>query len=150
MKAYTCTTLQQLKEAFNKSQELLHTKGAVNIAFTHKSLQAEEFDLAKRRTPSQNNAIHLYCEQLANACNEAGYDMKAILREDAEIPCTKDSIKRLVWAKVQEALYGKKETSKLSSSEVDEVYKVVDRHISETRGIHVEFPSRHTLAEIHR
>jgi hypothetical protein len=147
VKSYTCTSLDQLNAAFRQSKELLNTKGAVNIAFTHKSLQAEEFDVEKPRTKTQNNAIHLYCEQLAQACNDAGYDMRAILREDANIPCTMESIKKLVWAKVQSALYDKQKTRELSTAEVGEIYKVVDRHISETKNIHVEFPSRFNLAE---
>jgi hypothetical protein len=150
MKAYTCTTLQQLKEAFNKSQELLHTKGAVNIAFTHKSLQAEEFDLERPRTTTQNKALHKYYSLLSDALNEAGYDMKKTLKESAEIPWTAEAVKLNIWKPVQDAMLDKKSTTELETTEVDEIYKVVDRHLSQKTGVHVEFPSRHTLAEIHR
>ena len=152
MKAYTCTTLQQLKEAFNKSQELLQTKGAVNIAFTHKSLQAEEFDLERpsKRSGQQNKAIHLYCEQLAEVLNDAGLDMRRFLRVDRDIPWNKDSVKEYIWKEIQIAMFQEESTSELEAGQVDQVYSVLDRNTQQKHGIHVPFPSRHTLAEIHR
>ncbi len=41
-------------------------------------------------TPNQRNALHLYCEMLACALNNAGYDMKKTLKEEVEIPWQKN------------------------------------------------------------
>lgn len=148
MKSYTCTTIDQLREAFSKSQDLLQTKGAVNIAFTHKSLQAEEFDLERPRTTTQNKALHKYYSLLSDALNEAGYDMKKTLKESAEIPWTAEAVKLNIWKPVQDAMLDKKSTTELETTEVDEIYKVIARHLSEKTGVHVEFPSRWNMAEI--
>lgn len=150
MKSYTCTSLNQLKEAFIQAQDLLQTKGAVNIAFTHKSLQAEEFDLERPRTTTQNKALHKYYCLVSEALNDAGFDMKKTLKEETEIPWTAEAVKLNIWKPVQDAMFDKKSTTELETTEVDQVYKVIARHLSEKTGVHVEFPSRHTLAEIHQ
>ena len=95
------------------------------------------------RTDAQNNAIHLYCERLAEALNEAGYEMKAVMEvKQADVPWTKDLVKEVLWRTIQEAATGKHSTTSLDIMEVDRVYSILDRHISSNFGVHVEFPSK--------
>ena len=95
----------------------------------------------KQRTDRQNNALHLYLRMLADALKAGGFDLKAILKKDAEIPCTPENLKENVWRKVQSAMFEKKSTTELTTDEVNEIYLIVDKTISERTGITIPFPS---------
>ena len=100
---------------------------------------------SKTRTLNQNNAIHLYLTNLSQSLNDAGYDIRKTLKEDAEIPWTMQNAKDLIWRKIQIAMYGKESTTELTTDQVGKIYEVINRHISEKFGITVEFPSDESL-----
>ena len=93
-----------------------------------------------KRTLLQNKALHKYFSLLATALNEAGWDMKKTLKPGIEIPWTEEMVKTHLWKSVQEVMLDKESTTELTTKEVNEVYEIVDRHISQTTGVHVEFP----------
>jgi hypothetical protein len=98
------------------------------------------------RTENQNNAIHLYCERLAEALNDAGYEIKKVMEvKTADVPWTKESVKELLWRPLQEAAVDKHSTKALEKMDVDRVYSILDRHISSNFGVHIEFPSKEQL-----
>mgnify|MGYP003406681413 CR=1 FL=1 len=94
----------------------------------------------KQRTPLQNKSLHLFCQQLADALNGAGYDMKKTLKPGVDIPWTKESIKEHIWRPVQEAMTGKRSTTEMNTVDPSEVYEVINRHMGEKFGVHVEWP----------
>ena len=138
---FSCQNKQQLVDLFKKADELLEKHGSVNGVFSHKALQAEEFDFPKQRTPQQNKAIHKYFSLVSDALNDAGLDMRAVLKADADLPWTPESVKTYIWKAVQDAMLDKESTTALTPKEVNEIYEVVDRHLSNTFNLHVEFPS---------
>jgi len=91
-------------------------------------------------TEKQRNALHLWFRQLAKALNDAGWDARKTLKAEVEIPWTEQMIKSLVWKSVQKIMVEKESTTKLNTKEVNLIYEVVDRHLSEKTGVHVEFP----------
>ena len=99
----------------------------------------------KKRTLTQNAALHVLFEQLAEKLNEAGFDMKRTLRSDAEIPWNADLVKEHLWRKVQQAQTGKESTTELSTKEIDEVFDTLNRHLGTVTGISLNFPSIETL-----
>jgi len=101
----------------------------------------------KRRSNSQNNAFHLYFRQLADKLNESGFDMKKTLRADYDIPWTEKLIKMHLWKPIMEAHLGKESTKDLTSSEVDNVYDILNRALGEKTGVYVPFPSVETLIQ---
>ena len=103
-------------------------------------------DLAKPkpRTLPQNNSLHKYSTSLSDAFNDAGYDQLVIIKQFKEsfaIPWNMYAIKT-IFATVGEAMYGVTSTAKLSTIEMQKVYQVFDKKMSEITGIHVEWPSR--------
>ena len=108
------------------------------------------------RTDQQRKAIEVYCRELAEALNDAGYEMKAFFEAasaKADIPWTQESVKEILWKNVQKPVTisedfpeGKKSTTQLDVMEVDRVYSVLDRHISSNIGVHVEFPSEERMS----
>jgi hypothetical protein len=102
---------------------------------------------SNKRTKKQNNSIHLFCTLLSEAFDEAGLDMRAVLKPEVEIPWTPDTVKRHLWHPIQK-LYlphtigedGEVSTKNLDKKEVDKVYEVINRHLA-PHGVHVPFPS---------
>ena len=94
----------------------------------------------KQRTDIQNNALHLYFQMLSDALNMAGLDMKKTLKPEIDIPWSKETVKDYLWRPIQEAMTGKASTTELDKLEPSDIYMVLDRHLSEKFGIHVEWP----------
>jgi len=95
----------------------------------------------RRRTQQQNKALHKYFRQLSEAFNEAGFSVMQVMRHDAEIPWTEELVKELIWKTVQQAMLNTDSTTDLDRKQVSEVYEVVQRHLAQTTGVHVEFPT---------
>lgn len=98
-------------------------------------------DIKNKRSLLQNNALHLYLSMLATELNDSGNDMRKVLKPTVDIPWSTDTCKRFLWKPIQEVMMDKKSTTELTTDELDKIYKVLDRHVSEKCGIHVEFPS---------
>ncbi len=94
------------------------------------------------RTTTQNSAMHRYFRLLADALNDAGYDMKKVLKPEVEIPWSVSSVKEFLWRPIQEIITGKESTTKLDRKEVSEVYEPLNRHIASKFGVVVPFPDR--------
>ena len=96
------------------------------------------------RTPTQNNCLHQYCDELATALNEAGYERtidSPILSEPIELPWDKQSIKECLWHKVQLAQTGKDSSTDLTTVECSAIYEVLHRYIASKFGINVPWPT---------
>lgn len=98
---------------------------------------------ARQRTLTQNRALHLFCGWLAEALNDAGYDMRATLRNDVEVPWTQASVKEYLWRPIQEALTDKRSTTEITTVEPTEIHAVLARHLGERLGVTCpEWPKR--------
>ena len=84
---------------------------------------------------------------LAEALNDAGYDMKKVIRANMDIPWTDYNVKEFLWRPVQEAQLGKKSTTQLTTDEIDKVFEVINKAVGERTGVHVPFPSIETMYE---
>lgn len=101
-----------------------------------------------RRTDQQQKALEVFFRELAEALNDAGFEMKEVLAvKEVDIPWTQDLVKNVLWRPIQEAMLEKHSTTQLEINEVSRVYDVLDRHISSHFGVHVPFPSEEELAQ---
>jgi hypothetical protein len=97
----------------------------------------------RQRTMTQNKALHLWFEFLAETLNDAGYDMRKTLREGAEIPWTGSAVKEYLWKPVQEALQGKQSTAEANRVEYTEVREALTEHLYNRLGVVApEWPKR--------
>ena len=120
----------ELADGVEKVQEVFGPVTSVKV-----STKEEE-----QRTILQNKALHKYFELLAEALNNAGWDMKKTLKEEVEIPWTKDMVKNHLWRPIQEIMFSKHSTTEMNTKDPSEIYVVLDRHLSSKTGVHVEFP----------
>jgi len=93
------------------------------------------------RTTKQNSSLHLYFTQLAETLNLAGLDVRAVLKPDVDIPWSGTMVKELLWRPIQKIYLNKKSTTRLTRKELNEVYKILDRHLADKFGVLVDFPS---------
>ena len=99
------------------------------------------------RTLLQNNSIHLYCDKLAKAFNDGGYDMRAVFAKMSEqffISWSMILVKQSMWHKIQKAMFDIDSTTKLDTKQVSEVYEHINRFTAEEFSISVPFPDRHS------
>lgn len=97
----------------------------------------------RQRTLTQNNALHLFLEMLADELNAGGFDMRRVIKEEVDIPWTKDSCKEYLWKPLQEAMISKQSTTEADRTEYTQVYEVLSRHLGQKLGIQVpEWPRR--------
>lgn len=111
-----------------------------------------EFELAikrktEHRTASQNNALHKYCELVAEALNEAGLTIEKVIENfTMEHQWHKGSVKELLWREAQRAAIGKESTTELAKQcDIDKVYDIVNRFLSKLKVESIPFPSEENL-----
>lgn len=92
------------------------------------------------RTNKQNRALHLWLRKLVLELDNAGLDMKAVLKPEIDIPWTDDLAKQFLWKPVQKAMLGKERTRDLETDEVSKVYETLNRHMANKFGVSVPFP----------
>src|SRR3990167_2899771 len=104
------------------------------------SLDEEEY---RQRTPSQNNSIHRGCKLIADALNNAGLDMRKVLKPEIEIPWTMQSAKDLIFRPVMKSMTSKQSTTELKKQgEIDEIWDTVMRFLGQNHGVeYIPFPS---------
>lgn len=103
-----------------------------------------------QRTPPQNRSLHKYCELLSDELNNAGYTIAKILTKPLDISWSKHTVKELLWRTVQKAILDKDSTTKLSRSEVSQVYDELNNIMATRYGITVGFPDAHSKQEVKR
>ena len=81
----------------------------------NKYVEVELRRKAKQRTLTQNRALHLFCQWLADTLNDAGYDMRKTLRQDVDISWTCESVKEHLWRPIQIAMTDKRSTTEITT-----------------------------------
>ena len=82
-------------------------------------------------TQRQFNAMHLWCERVADQLNDAGLDMKAVLKPEVDIPWGKESVKEHLWKPVLLAITGKQSSKDQTSEEITQVLNTINRHLGQ-------------------
>ena len=97
------------------------------------------------RTEQQRKAIEVYCREMANQANDAGYKFSAFIEhkklKGTETPWSQELFKEYVWRPVQQAYLKKTSTTQLKPEEVTVIYDVVNRKMAEIAGISMNFPN---------
>ena len=96
---------------------------------------------SQSRSLSQNKALWLWFTMVAETLNDGGMDIRTFIREEIEIPWSKDSVHDLLWIKLQIAMTGKKSTTKINTQEINKIMDVIIRE-ADKRSIELPpFPS---------
>jgi len=94
----------------------------------------------KQVTSKQKSAMHVYLRLLSEALNDAGLDMKKVLKEGVDIPWTEVSAKEHLWRPIQKAMTGKKSTKDPLRKDYVEIYETLNRLTSSKFDIYIPWP----------
>jgi hypothetical protein len=97
----------------------------------------------KKRTRSQNNALHLYLTQVAEELDRNGHTLQDVVKAitKVEIRPTMLNIKDVVWREIQKSQLGIESTTELKKQEdIDKVYDVMNKWLGTYFEIHIPFP----------
>ena len=94
------------------------------------------------RSNQQNNSLHKGLRNLAESLSDAGLDMKKVLKPEVEIPWTAESAKEFLFNPVARIMFDGKTSSELTTTEIQEVWDVLNRHTGEKFGVTVPWPDR--------
>jgi hypothetical protein len=133
----TVNSKESLDKWIRFSTEIFHEKHYVTF----------KYSLGKPRTIKQNSAMWVFCRDIADRCNAAGYEMQTtspVLSKPIETPWTDRSVMDNIWMTVQTAMFPEKTDSsdELDTKEVAPVAETIIRHLGNTYGIHVLFPTK--------
>jgi len=99
-----------------------------------------------KRTDQQRKSIEVYCRELAEALNDSGYEMKAVLAvKEVDVPWSQELVKNVLWKPLQKAYLDRSSTTALTTGEVSQVYEILNRHIASNFGVSVAFPCDDSL-----
>ena len=94
-------------------------------------------------TTKQRGALHVYCQHLADALNDAGHKVyMEFLGKEIEVEWTMASVKERIWKPVMESLTTETSTEKQKRPAVSQVYDVLNRHFIEKHDVYVPFPEQ--------
>jgi len=93
--------------------------------------------LEPKLTTHHMTAPHAYCDDIARALAASGHDMQQVVT--LPIEPTGKLVKEIIWRPVQKALFGKKSVTQLKMHDVDDVFRVIAKHMAETHDIDVRF-----------
>jgi hypothetical protein len=106
-------------------------------------LEGEKAD--DKRSLAQNNALHKDYELIATSLNNAGLDMKKVLKENVEIPWTTISVKEYLFKPIMKSLLGIESTTELKKLDggINQIHEVLLRHLGQKFRIeYIEFPHK--------
>jgi transcriptional regulator NrdR family protein len=98
-------------------------------------------NMKEQRTSQQNKALYKMFSELADELTAQGKDMRVILKPDVDIPWTQNRIKEHIWRPLQKAMFGTQSTTELTTDQVDKVFQVIQKHLGESHGVEINFPS---------
>lgn len=95
-----------------------------------------------KRTQQQNKALHVGFKLIADALNDAGLDMRTVLKPGIEIPWDPRTVKEYIFRPVMKLKTGKDSTTELSKHmEIDEVWEILMRFLMQNHGVeYIPFP----------
>lgn len=96
------------------------------------------------RSTTQNRAMHLWFEHIADQLNDAGYEQKLTIGT-VDVPWSKETVK-ILFKKIAHAQINKWKTSEMTREEFSKVQETTNRMLSEL-GIYAPFPSIEALED---
>lgn len=99
----------------------------------------------KQRTLRQNRAGHLYFTHVADALNESGMDMQAVLSKRVGVRWTDVSVKECLFKGLAKAMYNVDSTTKLDTKQFTKVAEMLGDILAKDYGVVTEFPNMESL-----
>ena len=100
-------------------------------------------DLEKPYTKRQRGALHLWCDMVADTLNDAGLDMRVVLKPTVAINWNRYTVKENIYKPLLLAMSGKDSTEEQSTIDPTVIVDYLTRHLGEKFGVVLPpFPDR--------
>lgn len=86
-------------------------------------------------TPAQRRSLHKWCDMVANTLNDAGLDMRVVLKPTVAINWSRHAVKENLYKPILLAMSGKESTEDQSTIEPTAVVDYLTRHLGEKFGV---------------
>ena len=94
------------------------------------------------RTYRQNRTIHLLFRRMAEALNDAGFEIRHPFKPDLEIPWSEHSIKELLYRPIITSYFKIDRSSLLSTEQLSESMEILVDAVNRNTGVLVHIPSQ--------
>lgn len=101
----------------------------------HRYLEFEWRVQERQRTLTQSNALHLWLQWLAEELNDAGLDMRRVLKPEFEMSWTKESAKEYLFRPVYHVMTQKQSTADANRVQYSQVAEEIGRHLQQNFGV---------------
>lgn len=91
----------------------------------------------RSRTSQQNRALHKDCDLIAEKLNDAGYDMRHVIKKEIEIPWTTESVKKYIYKPILKAMFDMNSTTEIEKhgDQLNKLHEVIMRELGQKFGI---------------
>ncbi len=104
--------------------------------------ETEEEKPKGNKTSQQLKAGWLYITQKFTQLNDSGLDQRKVLKQEINIPWTKEAFHDKIWIPVQKAMYGTDSMKDLKKDQLEPIHKVIERELGEKHGAeYIPFPN---------
>lgn len=95
------------------------------------------------RTGAQNRSLHLGCRLIADALNDAGLDIRTVLKPEIEMPWDTHTVKEYIFRPVMKLMRNTESTTTLKKQgDIDAIWETVMRFLMQNHHIdYIPFPN---------
>ena len=124
-----------------KTQATIFYKMVNNFMSLEKCVELKE--VKKTRTSLQNSSLHLYFTLISEQLNESGqtFNYKGVRGNIFEVKYTSEIVKNFIWRPIQISLFKIKSTTKINTTQINEIVDILSKHFGERFGFYVAFPN---------
>jgi hypothetical protein len=125
----------------NSKETLAHAHAELDRHWAIKPWFQMQIEPDQNRSGKQNSALQVYCGLVAKALNDSGQERRLKTPAgEAMVPWNKDSVREHYWRPLQIAITGEVSTTAATRKQYPEIYDVMNRHLGESKGIHLPWP----------
>jgi len=108
--------------------------------------KAEIKEVSRKRSLSQNSALHLLFTNISDQLNELGetFIYRGWKGEEMEMSFTPEIIKDSLWRPIQRTLFNIESTTELDTKMINQILDIITKFFAE-KGIPITFPSQFEL-----
>ena len=111
------------------------------------SVQARTDAQDTQRTLQQNKALHKWLRMVSDTLNDAGLDMKTVLKPEVDIAWTPEMAKEYLWRPIQRVMTGEESTADAITTDYDQIRLTITRHLGAKLGVTLpDWPDRFSAA----
>ena len=127
------------EQIINSQQSLDAYKKYLDTQFENHKYLRLTVKTGKQRSLSQNAALHLFCEHVAVALNDAGFDFRTFIKDGYAVPFTQELVKDHFWRPIQKVVTGQHSTTKPLTDQYPVIYDFLNVKLAE-HGLYVPWP----------